>query len=169
MTDWLRPVCSALYSQSPWLKDDLGGQALYLVTKPSPSGLLDKTHVDSFASVFTNGENALYSERRNRGGLRVIRQRFLREVNSGRLSGSVEEQRLLALCAPAADFGLLSADAKQRLDKPPVSMGRLEVARLAVSWLPGSPASRGRPSPCLGVACSFEFQITGAIDLDDLS
>lgn len=36
------------------LKDDIGGNVVYLVTKPSFPELRDKTHIDSFAFVFTN-------------------------------------------------------------------------------------------------------------------
>lgn len=42
------------------LQDDFGGQAPYPVTKPSSSGLLDKTHIDWFASVFTNREKIFH-------------------------------------------------------------------------------------------------------------
>lgn len=36
------------------LKDDIGGDIVYLVTKPSFAELRDKTHIDSFTFVFTN-------------------------------------------------------------------------------------------------------------------
>lgn len=63
----------------------------------------------------------------------------------------------------------LSADGKQRLDRVTVLMMRLEVARLTVSWLLENLVSSGHPSPCLDITCSFESQVTGAIDLHDLS
>ena len=71
---------------------------------------------------------------------------------------------------PTVNFALLSADVKQKLDKVAVLMRRLEGARLTVSWLLESLISSGLPTPpCLDITCSFEFQITGAIDLHDLS
>ena len=36
------------------LKDDFGGNAVYLVTKPSFTELHDRVHVSSFAFAFTN-------------------------------------------------------------------------------------------------------------------
>ena len=36
------------------LKDDFGGNVVYLVTKPSFTELHDRTHISSFAFVFTN-------------------------------------------------------------------------------------------------------------------
>lgn len=53
----------------------------------------------------------------------------------------------LPFVPPAVDFGLLFADMKQKLDKATVSMMRLEVARLAVSWLLENRVSSGPPLP----------------------
>lgn len=83
-------------------------------------------------------------------------------------TGSVDGGCRRPLCATRSGPRPLFAAVRQELDKAAVSMTRSEVA-----WppapAPGARASSGRPSPRVGVARSPEFQITGAIDLYDLS
>lgn len=87
------------------LKDDIGGNVVYLVTKPSFPELRDKTHIDSFAFVFTNKAGGVGGEECfNRAkhlhfaGSNVIKQCFLLSVNYWHLSSSMEVECMFSLC-----------------------------------------------------------------------
>lgn len=84
------------------LKDDFGGNLVYLVTKLSFTELHDKTHISSFAFVFTNkGGRVCFNRAKylHFAGSNVIRQCFLLGVNCWHLSSGMEVECMFSLYA----------------------------------------------------------------------
>ena len=156
------------------LKDDIGGNIVYLVTKTSFTELHDKMHIDSFTFVFTNkgGGGMCFNRAKHLhfAGSNVIKQCFLLSVNYWHLSSSMEVECMFSLCTAHSWFRCSpcwceaetgqgnSFDDEIRGSQADCLLAFREPYKL-----------RAAPSPCLDITCSFEFQITGAIDLHDLS
>lgn len=154
------------------LKDDFGGKAVYLVTKPSFSELHDKTHIGSFAFVFTNKEKiyVLIEQSTYTLGVRMLSKRFLLNVNYWHLSSSMEVECMFSLCTTLSWFrsSLCWCEAETGQGNSFDDEIRGSQADCLLAFREPYKL-RATPSPCLDITCSFEFQITGAIDLHDLS
>ena len=83
------------------LKDDFGGNVVYLVTKPSFTELHDRTHISSFAFVFTNKGGGCFNRAKHLhvAGSHVIKQCFLLGVNYWHLSSSMKVECMFSLYA----------------------------------------------------------------------
>lgn len=99
-----------------------------------------------------------------------IKQCVLLGVDYRRLSSSVEAECVFSLCTARSWFRSslcwCEAETGQGNSFDDEIRGSQADCLLAFRE-PYKP--RATPSPCLDITCSFEFQITGAIDLRDLS
>ena len=164
-----RPARSAFYSHSLSWKMTLEATLCILLPRRPSAELHDKMHIDSFTFVFTNkgGGGVCFNRAKHLhfAGSNVIKQCFLLSVNYWHLSSSMEVECMFSLCTAHSWFRCspcwCEAETGQGNsfdDEIRGSLAFREPYKL-----------RAAPSPCLDITCSFEFQITGAIDLHDLS